>query len=90
MCVCVCVCVKRRASSAPFVGILSMALVGGFRNISVERSASIGTCGEEQTKPLSQLNSSLNGMCCASEPAVTRDQFHPLTGMKLVTKDAGT
>jgi len=89
VCVCVCVCVKRRASSAPFVGILSMALVG-FRNISVERSSSIGRWEEEQTKPLSQLYSLLNGMCSASEPVVTPDQFHPLTGMKLVTKDAGT
>ena len=67
-----------------------MSLVGGFRNISVERSAFIGRCEEEQTKPLSQLNSSLNGMCRASEPVVTPDQFHHLTAMKLVTKDAGT
>jgi len=35
----VCVCVYE-ASSVSFVGILSMALVGGFRNILVERSAS--------------------------------------------------
>jgi hypothetical protein len=36
----VCVCVKRRASSALFVELLSMVLEGGFRNISLERSAS--------------------------------------------------
>jgi hypothetical protein len=72
------------------VELISLVLVGGFRNISVEHSASIAICGEVQTEPLSQRNSLLYRKCSGPRSLVTRDQFHPVTGMKVVTQDADT
>jgi hypothetical protein len=49
---CVGACVKRRASFAPFVELLSLVLVGGFRDISVEHSG----CNNRRNAKRIELN----------------------------------